>query len=151
MTVSRLAIVLAERFGVDIADAISRAGPDDSCIDIIDPLTGYLSKDKILGCNLYRDEFEEGWALDVLAPKCSYRETSLTEADIVLNGRSLPATVMLACSNRAMPITRIIEPSASFDPFFLRSDVLVESVTEHFSIDWTERRRVPALKLAVTF
>lgn len=150
MIVSRLAITLAERFGVDIADAMSRARPDESCIDIIEPLTGYLSKDKILGCNLYRYEFEEGWALDVLSTGFYYRETSLTAADIILSGKSLPATVMLACSDRSIPITRIIEP-ATFDPFFLRSDVLVQSITGLFSIDWKAGRRVPALKFAVTF
>lgn len=149
MIVSRLAVALAERFGVDIGDVISRAAPEESSVDIIDPLTEDLSKDKILGCYLCRHELK-GWTLNVMATGAYYSETSLAAADIIFIGRSLPATVMVACSNRSIPITRIVEPSATFDPFFLRSDVIVQSVTEFFFFHWKTAHRVPALKLAVT-
>lgn len=149
MIVSRLAIALAGRFHADFGDEIARASSDERCIDVSELLSGNLSQDRILGAYLYRGS-SQGWTLNVLATGVFYSETSLTDATVIFSRRSLPSTVMIGCSNRSIPITRIVEPSSTFDPFFLRGDVLVNSVTELSWFD-SEARRMPALKLAVTF
>lgn len=149
MIVSRLAIALAQRFHADLLDEISYASLGEPFVDLNELLSGKPSKEEIVDACLFRKQ-SAYWTLSVFTKQTSYRETSLNDASIIFADRLLPATIMLACSNRSIPVTQIVEPSSTFDPFFLRNDVLVESITQLYRVD-RDSRRVPALKLAVTF
>lgn len=151
MIVSPLATALADRYAVDVIEEIASRRPRVHLVSVFKLLDRRISKDRILSCFFHSHEIDGFWKLFVAAERFMYRETAIGRADITLYDCTLPATAIIGISHRSIPITRIIEPSSTLDPFFLRDDVIVESARTHARIEWRAIPATPALTFVVTF
>lgn len=151
MLISRLASVLAERYSRDFLEEIARGGPDDLQADDIAPFASYQLKEQIGICFFARDAVGSPWKLWLTGEGFAYYEISLNSAHVIFYNQTMPDTEVIGLSGRSIPISLIVGASATFDPFFLRDDVIVEAITAHPIAGLVKGRPIPALDFIVTF